>query len=145
MPMKCVLEHCEFANGGHCALVCPKRLELRQNRQSDAEKVEACVEMLKRVHSRLWEKRKMSVGCRDLPVGVYFYPASQVYGTSICCNGKTVSLGSSKDLDKVVALRKNAEKAKAEGTLDEFLRKLKADRKKEKKSETKAKRRRTVS
>lgn len=144
MPMKCVLEHCEFANGGHCALVCPKRHELGQKRQADSDKIESCIAMLRRVIDRLGEKRTLG-GKRDLPVGVYFSPASSVYIASISHQGKAVSLGSSKDLDKMITLRADAEKARAEGTLDEFVRKLKADQRRAKQAQRTQKGRRATS
>lgn len=124
--MKCVLEHCEFANGGHCALVCPKKLELQRQRDVQADKIDACVAMLRRVYEGLGKKRTCG-NRRSLPVGVYFSRDSGVYAASISHRGKAVSLGSSKDRDKMIALRADAEKARAEGTLDEFVRKLKAD------------------
>lgn len=142
--MKCVLEHCEFANGGHCALVCPKRLELHFKRQADSEKIESCVAMLRRVIDRLGEKRSLG-GKRDLPVGVYFCPESNVYTASICYQGKSVSLGSSKDLGKMIEVRANAEKAKADGTLDNFLKKLRTEQRKVKQSAKTQKRRKTKS
>lgn len=127
--MKCVLEHCEFANGGHCALVCPKKLVLQQQRNVQAEKIEACVKMLRRVYNR---KEGRSLCKRELPVGVYY--SRNWYSAHIGYNGKKITLGCSKNVDDVLKLRADAEKARDEGTLDEFVRKLRADRKKAKKA-----------
>lgn len=126
MPMKCILEHCEFACGGYCALVCPKDLSKRIERKEAKQKIDACVEMLKRVRSHT--KRVREDG---LPVGVSF--SKGLYVAYISYKGKQKQLGAYADPEKAEEVRAKAEEAKKKGRLPEWLKEFEAVKKKAKK------------
>ncbi len=132
MSMKCIRKHCEFACGGYCALVCQKGLSEKIDRKNAIEKIDACVEMLKRVRSHT--KRVREDG---LPVGVSF--SKGLYVAYICYKGKQKQLGAYADQEKAEEVRAQAAEAKQKGRLPEWLKEFEAAKKKTKKGKKTAK------
>lgn len=124
--MKCIREHCEFACGGYCALVCPKGYSKKIDRKDAIEKIDACVEMLKRVRSHT--KRVREDG---LPVGVSF--SKGLYVAYISYKGKQKQLGAYADPENAEEVRAQAEEAKKKGRLPEWLKEFEVAKKKAKK------------
>lgn len=123
--MKCIREHCEFACGGYCALVCPFGLTKRMENEEARKKIEACVRMLKRV-----KKRTKRVKDNGLPKGVSLYEGS--YIAYICYKGKHIQLGKYANAEDAEETRAKAEEAKQNGKFPQWLKKFKAAKEKAK-------------
>ena len=122
MVDRCVLEHCEFAQGGQCCLACPKGLSKKIERRNAAERIEAFIEILKKV------KRGMRREKEDgLPVGVCITDDVH-YKAYISYNGRQVQLISTDSLEIAIETRADAAKAKKKGVFEEWLANFRAEK-----------------
>ena len=107
---RCVLEHCEFAQGGQCCLVCPKGLSKAIERRNVRRKIEECVAMLKRVHKQTR---------RDVTGGVHAGKGG--YVAYITYHGKQVFLGIRNTNYDARLLREDAEEIIERGDFERWL------------------------
>lgn len=111
---KCILEHCEFAQGGQCCFVCPKDLGEKIARRNAADRIDAFVKILKKI--KKGRKREKEDG---LPIGVCV--VNGTYKVYISHNKRQIWLGSAHDLDEALDMRADAEDARENGNFDVWL------------------------
>ena len=123
---KCILEHCEFAWGGHCVLVCPKGLGGRIERENAAQRIDEFVKVLKGIRNRVAKKAD-----GGLPAGVCIVDGRYTAYITYC--KKQIWLGSFDGVQEAISIRREAEEAKRGGTFPQWYEKHKESRKKNKK------------
>lgn len=115
---KCILDHCEFACGGQCALVCPKGLGARTGKQEAAKEIENFVRMLTRIKIARYGKQQ--------PTEAGVCRSKGVYHCYISYNRKQHYLGVYKSKEEAANVRADAERARELCCFDEWLKKHRA-------------------
>lgn len=113
---KCLLDHCEFAWGGQCVLVCPKGLGARTGKQEAAKEIEDFVRTLTRIKIARYGKQQQptqSGVCRS----------RGVYHCYINYKKKQYYLGVYKDEEEADRVSAEAKEAKELGRFDDWLKK----------------------
>ncbi len=125
---KCVLEHCEFQQGGQCCLVCPKGFYRPNPRKEAQERIERCIKMLRRVQRRLPPDK-----ANGLPRGVV--REGKRYSANITYKGLNKRICVRDTPEEAAEIRADAMEAKENGVFDLWLKNLKAERKAAKKAQ----------